>query len=918
MTVVELLDLFSSYLHTGGELLRDSGSLRFQVQDYRGAVSELVAATLQTKGIQDQAKILVDFREALDWLAALAWLAAISLAVGSYAVFGEARNALYLLIGPPLFYYMITTTVQTDGVRVRVGEREVNGSVQDQNEFMRFVRLLDDGQGNAQQIDISLFFAIYDSIVTEMVQGIVGVLLDTENRDDLRFKARERALSFVLQGSSEDQGYFALVGTVNFGECGRLMNQQLRVGALNPKTDEQKEDVEETKRRLLTEWTKPTGAPLDFQTRQFLVAHKDDIEGLGDVPIDDPSVDLAVSCETVWRWTRAATLALAEERLTPEAFHGIAGDNSEIPWNPVFDDIQAFLRQDSAPGVPASQANAATVLAAYIYRNAMTKTTHQAMQSQIFGRAPFNAQRYDGMYDFFAEAEAHGGFFKLKYFAGTVQYIQGVLLYLLSIGFPFFAIFLVMPGRAMSFLVWCALWAWVKSWDVGFAIVHVARDIFWHVLSGRVNKYGEQLDWDTPWSIFQVINHNDPLASQNTYWEITSLLTVAVPFLTAHLFLGASGMFQAFSYGIDKTGDRLARQTRAGAKRWFANQNEILRRNFINSSAAQEGLRAFHAGQGGIATGHQARTFVGTPISQGVTPEVSKNYRLQSELANAQRALGNLAPGTAAHQAQQGVVDDLKKKVAASAEAVKGAGTGSGPGMVGNQDFQGLSGGARYFHANAGFNRGRMEIMMASESWAEVMAPAERLVEAQRQLGALGDNPADIAKKKELQGEISALNADLEAIASRGTHSADLVTSAQHHALMYAGLPALYSDPERREWILDKAKQYRHYENTLAMFTNRVQFTELEGNLGGGMPQAFAIGRMKNELFARGMMDGNHTLNQAPMARDLYNWMMGDELGGDRYMRPGWQYDGKSPYAGMPTAGTGGDPDGPDGPGGGE
>ena len=66
-------------------------------------------------------------------------------------------------------------------------------------------------------------------------------------------------------------------------------------------------------------------------------------------------------------------------------------------------------------------------------------------------------------------------------FAMIIPYLQGLLLYGLSIAFPFFALMLIVPGKAGAFITWMTLWAWVKSWDVGWALVAVIDDMLWNM-----------------------------------------------------------------------------------------------------------------------------------------------------------------------------------------------------------------------------------------------------------------------------------------------------------------------------------------------------------------------------------------------------------------------------------------------------
>jgi len=63
-----------------------------------------------------------------------------------------------------------------------------------------------------------------------------------------------------------------------------------------------------------------------------------------------------------------------------------------------------------------------------------------------------------------------------------LPYWQGVLLYIIAVAYPFMALIVLLPGRAVSFLNVPLAWLWVKSWDVGFAIVMVFERVLWNIL----------------------------------------------------------------------------------------------------------------------------------------------------------------------------------------------------------------------------------------------------------------------------------------------------------------------------------------------------------------------------------------------------------------------------------------------------
>ena len=81
-------------------------------------------------------------------------------------------------------------------------------------------------------------------------------------------------------------------------------------------------------------------------------------------------------------------------------------------------------------------------------------------------------------------------------YAMNLPYYQGMLLYLLSMAYPFMCILVIIPSRAMSFLLCPLMWLWVKSWDVGFAIVIILDKVLWNLLPSSDVPY-QPLSGDT-------------------------------------------------------------------------------------------------------------------------------------------------------------------------------------------------------------------------------------------------------------------------------------------------------------------------------------------------------------------------------------------------------------------------------------
>ncbi|MCB0321989.1 MAG: hypothetical protein KDD69_00400 [Bdellovibrionales bacterium] len=695
--IEQVLNVLASSLQLFGDHgLTDAlpGAVRLSAgtSEYLGGVGHAVAAALQTKGLIDQAKILSDFKESLEWIAALGWLFSIGMAIGSVAVFGGYRQAAYLLIGPPLFYWMITTTATTDGTRTVIGNREVPGGKADQSRLLNWIRAIDEGDGTA---DISFFFAAFDSLVTEAVQTVVAVLMDTDNMQDLRMVARERALAFALMGLPDNAPLTSLIATYHMGACGDALSNLIPAegdpGTM-PVDRRPKDEIERAESRVKDiKWEEPS-VRLSPDVVNFLIgmrgARTNNNGGtFSAVPFEDQYEERPVSCEQIWFWTRDSILNIATDRLDPETFQASFGDDNQYPWEEAYEDVREWLQGRTGQNDPVE------ILAVYIYKNAISMFTASALQGNVFTRTPSNAHQDKAVLGNVQDAEAHGGYFKLRYFATSVPYIQGLLLYLLSIAFPFFAILLVLPGKATTFFAWCGLWVWVKSWDIGFALVHVARDIFWHMMKGRVNTYQTSVDWDFPSAVLSVAFNNDPFFTHNTLWIIVSAMTLSVPILTAHLCLGATGMFDMFKYSIDATANRFGQVESNRARRHHANKIESEQRQRLHDAKMLYGLANFHNGAAttaggyklGLLDGNLGGLYGGTEGSSNARPaQAAAGYdiagfliqnsdsayrsKLRSQVAATERqealANANLQPGqtpkTAAH-VMRGMIDSSQR-----------------------------------------------------------------------------------------------------------------------------------------------------------------------------------------------------------------------------------------------------------------
>lgn len=577
---------------------------RLNALEYTGSVGEIVAAALETKGLIDQGKILEN-SELLKTIAALGWIFSIAMAIGSVAVFGGYKQALYLLVGPAFFLFMITETTTTDGTKMRVGDRDYPNSKADQNEFLHYIHAITNADGSTGSANISLFFAIWDSMVSEGVQKVVSVILDTKNRADLRFKARERMLSYVLMKVPQEAGLLKLMIAGTFGQCAEATGDYMIAGQSKHKNTPVKlrdtTDVSHATDRADELWEFPSTVHLDMQMKRWLFAKKG-LSGFENVWWDESSIarEINVSCKQTWAWMYSGLSAIAEQLKQAKDYQGMSPDKSDIPWTDVEKDVEKFLQGKSN--------DVTAIISAFLLKNTINLSAHSALQSTLYAQSPFNKEKNKAIFGLLQRAEAHGGYFQMQYFSRAIPYVQGLMLYLLAVAFPFFAIFLVLPGRATTFFVWCSLWVWVKSWDIGFALVHVAREILWQTMKHRVDTFEQKLDWTDPTSVFAVIFNNDPLNTQNTYWEMTSILTCAVPLVTAYFCLGATDFFDMFVHSLDQTAARFGAQETAASLRHVGNEVEHEMR--LQEAKMQLGYAdAAH-------TNPQATTITGVPLAR--------------------------------------------------------------------------------------------------------------------------------------------------------------------------------------------------------------------------------------------------------------------------------------------------------------
>ncbi len=149
--------------------------------------------------------------------------------------------------------------------------------------------------------------------------------------------------------------------------------------------------------------------------------------------------------------------------------------------------------------------------------------------------------------------------------AASIPYYQGILLYLLSLSYPFFCFLLLIPGKHRGFLLFFTLWFWVKMWDVGFAVVMFLDDIFYTIFTGSMAAHykdagtSPELD-DNIGLALAALNAADPTFQMAQYHNIIAVAINAVPVVMSYLTIGSlRGGAGLIAEGTAKYGDVFAR-----------------------------------------------------------------------------------------------------------------------------------------------------------------------------------------------------------------------------------------------------------------------------------------------------------------------------------------------------------------------
>lgn len=198
---------------------------------------------------------------------------------------------------------------------------------------------------------------------------------------------------------------------------------------------------------------------------------------------------------TYWQVLRAAPGGLVQQDVVRTLFYGWDIRASEGADYDSDADLMTFLRN---------------LILAHIFKNEL------AMAPAIADVRQASSQQGKQYVDTYAEKMgAKSKYGEIYQWAVLLPHIQGVLYYILIIGFPFAVMVIVLPGQWKILLTWLSFFAWVKLWDLGFAMVHVIERSVWAMM-GNHSSFARVANMVDSMKQHSVIGVSCPNAAANT------------------------------------------------------------------------------------------------------------------------------------------------------------------------------------------------------------------------------------------------------------------------------------------------------------------------------------------------------------------------------------------------------------------
>lgn len=564
------------------------------------ATATLVGAAMETAGHYGQAKFL-DLVEgdAGKKLAGLFYLIAVIGALITSASGGSYRYTLYLLVGPPLFFFLVTQRADSQGASWKFGQEDYGVARRDE-------ALADIVP--TQNYRVSLFFRAWDKLVSDMIQGFIELTELTSRESNLNFIAKSDKVFGSLTANTNDPKLIEFVNATLVNHCTRYFHYKLFLS--NPRIPEGRKTAV---REALASMNGTHNKVIQLSTNHpGLKEWLQEVAGLNED---------ALTCDEAWRVGIKAFRAVSAEtfagmvvkmgnfdRQTESQERRIQGRFAAKTVGAPQSIEQGG--EDEARMTAMINEIAARMLVKHLKTTnpdlAATSLTDLALPtapgaSQVDTRETIRTMRYLTAND---EYQYKG---ELIMGAVTMPYIQGAILYFLAVTFPFWAMMMVIPGRHTAMLLWMSLWLWAKMWDLGFAVVMMIDNVLHALLPHGQEMTNARVE--DPNEALKIIFQTDPAYSAHNYYNLLSCCMLSIPFVCGFLvhkggsdiLEGVQGTFRDFPsrFGTTMAAFQRSMQSQHDASRVMKMREKAFADNayagMMTDSAVQQPLSAYLA-----------------------------------------------------------------------------------------------------------------------------------------------------------------------------------------------------------------------------------------------------------------------------------------------------------------------------------
>ena len=549
----------------------------------------LVAAGLESAGYYAQSLVLSDLALLLTAVAVLLFVLLSARTLFSCVIQGNYIQALKLLVYPILVIFCLQTTTVSGGAEWQLGGMSYDRAA------------LKDYVDQTTPATVSLPFELYNRFVSNLSQLGVGLILKNPVSSTVLFTTRQQSMQLVLNSEVISAGLRSLVHEGLQGKCGEWMSasRKLARGNRDPVYQGSPDYLNavhtyEVKYGEASTVLQPTGAAYTYVLDMLNAVSasgpsRTDAEELvrsvcegnngvlpGEASGGKDVVDGPVSCAQIWCWSGLGLVIEARaalDQITTQVLEGNSAYKALAPESKAYflqqileDIVQKMSPDEEGTGFDKDPSSVLPVIIAgfllkkELSRGPMSSVYSEFAESSGVGRS---AERYsltesdrsllrESQSDYSLTTTAANEALSIAY---SLPYLQGVLLFVLALLFPFFVIVSCFMRQGAGLVFWAGAWCWAKSWDIGWAIVMLVDNVLWELMPHRAIYVPVNKGIHSPITILESAFDTDPTYSLATYYLLLAMLMLSIPTITGQVLLrGASSISQILFGGIQQYG----------------------------------------------------------------------------------------------------------------------------------------------------------------------------------------------------------------------------------------------------------------------------------------------------------------------------------------------------------------------------